>query len=88
MLQMVVRNYPPTASTVAGDITTTDSNYSFLELKFHAGNGGASYVVGNHFVGNEPQKTRSYPHHRFKARITRKTTNKLKLHNFDLSGGT
>jgi len=25
-----------------------------LELKLHAGNGGASYVVGNHFTGNEP----------------------------------
>jgi hypothetical protein len=57
MLQMVVRNYSPTALTVAGDITTADSNYTFLGLEFHTVNGGASYVVGNHFIGNEPQKT-------------------------------
>ena len=53
-LQMVVRNYPPTDLKVAGDITTADSNYPFRELKLHVGNGGASYVVGNHFTGNEP----------------------------------
>jgi hypothetical protein len=87
MLQMVVRNYPSTALKVAGDITTTDSNYTFLELKLHAENGGASYVAGNHFTGNEPQKTQAHPHHRFKTRITRKTISKLKLHNFDLWGG-
>jgi hypothetical protein len=52
-LQMVVRNYPPMDLTVAGDITTVDSNYPFLGLKLHAENGGASYVVGNHFTGNE-----------------------------------
>jgi len=57
MLQMVVRNYPPTALKVAEDITTTDLNYTFLGLKSHTGNGGASYVVGNHFIGNELQKT-------------------------------
>jgi hypothetical protein len=51
---MVVRNYPPTDLKVAGDITTADSNYTFLGLKLHTGNGGASYVVGNHFTGNEP----------------------------------
>ena len=51
---MVVRNYPPTDLKVAGDITTADSNYIFLELKFNAGNGGASSVAGNHFTGNEP----------------------------------
>jgi hypothetical protein len=56
MLQMVVRNYPPMALTVAEDITTQDSNYTFLGLKSHAGNGGASYVVDSHFIGNEPQK--------------------------------
>jgi hypothetical protein len=54
MLQMVVRNYPPTALKVAGDITTTDSNYPFLGFEFHAENGGASYGAGNHFTGNEP----------------------------------
>jgi hypothetical protein len=54
MLQMVVRNYPATALKVAEDITTTDSNYTFLGLQLHAENGGASYVVGNHFTGNEP----------------------------------
>jgi hypothetical protein len=54
MLQMVVRNYTPTDLKVAGDITTTDSNYPFLGLEFHDANGGASYVVGNHFTGNEP----------------------------------
>jgi hypothetical protein len=54
MLQMVVRNYPPTALAVAEDITTVDSNYTFLGLKSHTGNGGASYVVGNYFTGNEP----------------------------------
>ena len=54
MLQMVVRNYTPTDLKVAGDITTADSNYLFLELKFNAGNGGTSYVAGNHFTGNEP----------------------------------
>jgi hypothetical protein len=59
MLQMVVRNYLPTDSTVAEDITTADSNYPFIGLKFHAENGGASYVVGNHFTGNEPQKTQA-----------------------------
>jgi hypothetical protein len=53
-LQMVVRNYPPTDLKVAGDITTADSNYPFLGLKLHAENGGASYVAGNHFTGNEP----------------------------------
>jgi hypothetical protein len=57
MLQMVVRNYTLTALKVAGDITKKDSNYSFLELKLHAGNGGASYDAGNHFTGNEPQTT-------------------------------
>jgi hypothetical protein len=57
MFQMVVRNYPPTALKVSGDITTTDSNYTFLRLKSHTGNGGASYVAGNHFTGNEAQKT-------------------------------
>jgi hypothetical protein len=75
MLQMVVRNYPPTDLKVVGDIATKDSNYTYLKLKFHAGNGGASYVVGNHFTRNELQKTQRHPHHRFKARITRKTTN-------------
>jgi hypothetical protein len=54
MLQMVVRNYPPTALKVAGDITSADSNYTFLGLKSHTGNGGASYAAGNHFTGNEP----------------------------------
>ena len=53
-LQMVVRNDTPTNLKVAGDITTTDSNYPFLGLKLHAENGGASYVAGNHFTGNEP----------------------------------
>jgi hypothetical protein len=53
-LQRVVRNYPPTALKVAGDITTADSNYPFLGLEFHAENGGASYGAGNHFTGNEP----------------------------------
>ena len=57
MLQMVVRNYPPMDLKVAGDITTVDSNYTFLGLEFHDANGGASYVVGNHFTGNEPQIT-------------------------------
>jgi hypothetical protein len=57
MLQMVVRNYPPTALKVAEDITTTDSNYTFFGLEFHAENGGASYAAGNHFTGNELQKT-------------------------------
>ena len=56
-LQMVVRNYPPTDLKVAGDITTANSNYTFLELKLQVENGGASYVVGNHFTGNEPQIT-------------------------------
>jgi len=41
---MVVRNNTPTDLKVAGDITTTDLNYTVLELKFHAGNGGASYA--------------------------------------------
>ena len=54
---MVVRNYPPTDLMVAGDITTADLNYLFLELKFNAGNGGVSYVAGNHFTGSESQKT-------------------------------
>ena len=53
MLQMVVRNYTPTDCKVAGDITIADSNYPFLGLELHAGNGGGSYVVGNHFAGNE-----------------------------------
>ena len=53
MLQMVVRNYTPTDLKVAGDITTADSNYTFLGLELHAENGGASYVAGNHFTGNE-----------------------------------
>jgi hypothetical protein len=53
MLQMVVRNYPPTDLKVAGDITTSDSNYPFLGLELHTENGGASYDVGNHFTGNE-----------------------------------
>jgi hypothetical protein len=56
-LQMVVRNYPPTDLKVAGDITTADSNYPFRWFELHAGNGGASYVAGNHFTGSEPQKT-------------------------------
>jgi hypothetical protein len=51
---MVVRNYPPTDLKVAGDITTADLNSPFLGLKFHAENGGASYVAGNHFTGSEP----------------------------------
>jgi hypothetical protein len=51
---MVVRNYPSTDLKVAGDITTTDSNYPFLGLKLHAETGGASYGAGNHFTGNEP----------------------------------
>jgi hypothetical protein len=51
---MVVRNYPPTDLKVTGDITTEDSNYTLLKLKSHAENGGASYVAGNHFTGNEP----------------------------------
>jgi hypothetical protein len=51
---MVVRNYPPTDWKVAGDITTADSNYTFLGFKLHAENGGASYGVGKHFTGNEP----------------------------------
>jgi hypothetical protein len=50
---MVVRNYTPTNLKVAGDITTADSNYTFLGLEFHDANGG-SYVVGNHFTGNVP----------------------------------
>ena len=54
---MVVRNNTPTDFKVAGDITTADSNYPFLGLKLHAENGGASYVAGNHFTGNEPQIT-------------------------------
>jgi hypothetical protein len=54
MLQVVVRNYTPTAFKVAGDITTADSNYTFLGLELHTENGGASYAVGNHFTGNEP----------------------------------
>jgi hypothetical protein len=53
-LQMVVRNNTPTDLKVAGDITTADSNYPFLGLKFHVENGGESYVVGNHFTGSEP----------------------------------
>jgi hypothetical protein len=53
-LQRVVRNYPPTALKVAGDITTANSNYTFLGLELHTENGGVSYVVGNHFTGNEP----------------------------------
>jgi hypothetical protein len=67
MLQMVVRNYPPTALKVAGDITTEDLNYTFLGLELHSGNGRACYVVGNHFTGNEPQKKQRHPHHRFKT---------------------
>ena len=51
---MVVRNYPSTDLKVAGDITPTDLNSTFLGLEFHVGNGGASYVAGNHFTGNEP----------------------------------
>jgi hypothetical protein len=51
---MVARNYPPTDLKVAGNITIADSNYPFLGIKFHDGNGGASYVVGNHFTGSEP----------------------------------
>ena len=51
--------YTPTDLKVAGDITTADSNYIFLGLKIYAGNGGASYVAGNHFTGSEPQKTRN-----------------------------
>ena len=54
MLQMVIRNYTPTDLKVAGGITTTDSNYTFLGLKLHTENGGASYGAGNHFTGNEP----------------------------------
>jgi len=53
-LQMVIKNYPPTDLKVAGDITTADSNYTFLGLKSHTENGSASYVAGNHFTGNEP----------------------------------
>jgi hypothetical protein len=53
-LQKVVRNYPPTALKVAGDITTVNSNYTFLGLKLHTENGDASYGVGNHFTENEP----------------------------------
>jgi hypothetical protein len=56
---MVVRNYPPTGMKVAGDITTSDLNYTFLGLKFLAENGGASYVAGSHFTRNEPQKTQA-----------------------------
>ena len=52
-LQMVVRNYPPTGLKVAGDITTTNLNYTFLGLESHVENGGASYGAGNHFAGNE-----------------------------------
>ena len=84
---MVVRNYPPTDLKVAGDITTANSNYTFLGLKFHAENGGASYVVGNHFTGNEPYTTRDLQPTPLKTRIQRKTTNEQKLHNFDLWGG-
>ena len=51
---MVLRNSPSTDSEVAGDITDADSNYLFLGLKLHVENGGASYVAGNHFTGNEP----------------------------------
>jgi hypothetical protein len=54
---MVVRNYPPTDLKVAGDITTANSNYTFLGLKLQIGNGDASYVAGSHFAGNEPQIT-------------------------------
>ena len=53
-LQKVVRNYPPTDLKVAEDITSADSNYTFLGLELHAENGGASYVAGNHFTGGEP----------------------------------
>jgi hypothetical protein len=67
MLQMVVRNYPPTAFKVAGDITTADSNYTFLELKLHAGNGGASYVAGNHSREMSRKKHRTFSQHRFKT---------------------
>jgi hypothetical protein len=42
---------------VAGDITTANSNYTFLGLKLQVGNGGVSYVAGNHLTGSEPQKT-------------------------------
>ena len=56
MLQMVVRNYPPTDLKVAGDITTANSNYTFLELKLQVENGGASYVAGNHLTGSKLQK--------------------------------
>ena len=54
---MVVRNYSPTDWKVARDITTADSNYLFLGLELHTENGGASYVVGNHFTGSELQIT-------------------------------
>jgi hypothetical protein len=86
-LQKVVRNYPPTDLKVAGDITTADSNYPFLGLELHAENGGASYVVGNHFTGNEPQTTQALQPTPLKTRIQRKTTNEQKLHNFYLRGG-
>jgi len=54
---MVVRNNTPTDLKVAGDITAADSNYLFLGLELHTGNGGASYVAGNHFTGSELQQT-------------------------------
>ena len=53
-LQMVVRNYAPTALKVAGDITQTDSNYTFRGFELHVENGGGSYAAGNHFTGSEP----------------------------------
>jgi hypothetical protein len=88
MLHRVVRNYPLTDLKVAGDITTADSNYLFLGLKLHAENGGASYAQATTSPGMSRKKHRTCRQHRFKAGITRKTIDKLKLHNFDLSGGT
>jgi hypothetical protein len=88
MLQMVVRNYTPTDLKVAGDITTTDSNYLFLGLKLHTKNDGVSYAQATISREVSRKKHRTCRQHRFKAGITRKATNEQKLHNFDLNGGT
>ncbi len=44
-LQMVVRNYAPTALKVAGDITQTDSNYTFRGFELHVENGMVAEVM-------------------------------------------
>jgi hypothetical protein len=52
---------------VAGDITTADSNYTFLGLELHAENGGASYAQATTSPEVSRKKHRTFSQHRFKT---------------------